>query len=115
MLAALLLAVVAAVNGATADAVAPTMCELPVVETKACIPRPNSPWEWASCDDYELDNALETAVKSGDHSAVELLVQRHDLAYTYNERRRIAGILLNHVADDSKYWKELVTPAEHAL
>src|SRR5690242_16347064 len=76
---------------------------------------PASAWGSPLCDDYTLDTTLETAVKRGDHSAIDLLERRYDTAFTFGEKRQIAGILLNRVPDDSKYWKSLIGVAEDVL
>lgn len=86
-----------------------------VIAEEPCGQSVTSVWDWPVCDDYKTDTALETAVKRGDHSAINLLEQRYETAPTLREKRRIAGILLNRVSDDSKYWKPLIDLAEDSL
>lgn len=68
---------------------------------------PESEWDSPSCADYELDTILIEALDRNDASARDLLRQRFETTFTYFERHRIAGALLNRVDDDSRYWKEL--------
>ena len=76
---------------------------------------PISAWDRPLCSDWDLDTTLEKAAKRGDHSAIDLLESRYEVAFTFREKRLIAGILLNRATDDSKYWKWLFGPAEDAL
>jgi len=72
-------------------------------------------WGFPWCSDYELDGALEKAMTDGDRSAVRMLQQRYETQSNVLERLRIAGMLLRHVDDDSKYWNDVVHFAEDAL
>ena len=73
---------------------------------------PESEWDTPACRDYELDTALEQSLRNGDDSARSLLQSRFDNTSTISERQRIGGMLLKHVADDSRYWDELMRRAE---
>lgn len=80
-----------------------------------CIDAPESEWDRPACTDYDLDTALIEALERGDRSARDLLRQRFETTFTYNERHRIATALLRRVDDDSRYWKELVRHASIAV
>ena len=76
---------------------------------------PKDQWDLPGCDEYNLDVALQQAMRNGDRSAAELLQRRYETTSTVAERIRIGGMLLRHVSDDSAYWKDLARMAEDAV
>jgi len=76
---------------------------------------PETPDDRPACTEYDFDTALIESMRGGDSSARELLKQRHDTTFTYEERLRIAGALLRHVDDDGAYWAEIRVLAENAI
>ena len=89
-------------------------CDLPAVAD--CSEEAPSRWDLLpACSDYNLDTVLDEASKGGDGSATALLEQRYETVQTYGEQRRIAGMLLHRVPDDSKYWTALNTLVEEGL
>lgn len=73
---------------------------------------PASVWDDPSCEDDATDRALIDAAQRGDRSAIDSLEQRYAAAFTYAQRIRIGGALLNRVRDDRAIWKELAALAE---
>ena len=74
---------------------------------------PESIWDDPACADYELDEALLSAIERGDRSALDLARRRHDSATTYAQKHRLAAGLLRRVPNDSVYWNELFQHAEN--
>lgn len=76
---------------------------------------PNGIYDKPSCVDYELNSALIASVESGDESAIALLEARYSATGQYQERYRIAAVLLRRVANDRAIWNELYTNAKLAV
>jgi hypothetical protein len=76
---------------------------------------PASPFDEASCTDYEMNTTLIESMERGDRSATDLLRRRYAAAFTYGERHRIAGALLGRVPDDREYWSELAAYGADAI
>jgi hypothetical protein len=76
---------------------------------------PKSAWDWPLCTDYELDSSLIESIENGDRSAVDLARRRHDAAFTYREKHRLAATLLGQVPIDTAYWNELMECATNAV
>lgn len=81
-------------------------CSLP------CWDDPETMWERPSCRDYDLDTALIAALEGGDASALSALRQRHETAFTFEQKHRIAAALMSR---DARYYRELAGHAQNAL
>lgn len=67
------------------------------------------------CSDVELHSRLIESLKGGDRSALALIERRYELAVSYWERHRLAGVLLDHRPDADAIWDELAKQASLAL
>jgi hypothetical protein len=76
---------------------------------------PESLYDKPSCTDYALNSELIASARAGDPSALQLLENRYWLTEQYQERHRIARVLLRRVADDSAIWSEIFANAQLAV
>jgi len=76
---------------------------------------PESAYDRPQCADYEMNTTLIASVEAGDASALALLEARHAITVSYEERHRIAAVLLHRVTDDSAIWKEIYDNAQLAV
>ncbi|HEX8253612.1 MAG TPA: carboxypeptidase-like regulatory domain-containing protein [Thermoanaerobaculia bacterium] len=79
------------------------------------IDAPETPWQYPTCADFELDDLAIKALKRGDPSAVSMARQRHAVAFTHTQKQSLAGALLRRAPDDSAYWNELFADARNAV
>ncbi|HJQ40586.1 MAG TPA: carboxypeptidase regulatory-like domain-containing protein [Thermoanaerobaculia bacterium] len=76
---------------------------------------PATRWDRPACAEYDLDTSLIDAMKGGDRSARELLLERYARTDTWFERHRLAGALLRRVSNDGAIWSELFGHAKNAV
>lgn len=94
-------------------AVAPALPESIHVVAEPCKEQlPENLYDKPSCTDYELSSELIASARAGDRSALELLEHRYWITEQYQERHRIARVLLRRVADDSAIWSEIFANAQ---
>jgi hypothetical protein len=83
-------------------------------EQNYCGETPQRATDLPSCADYEFDQSLIEAARTGDPSASELLRRRHDTALSLAERFTIDGALLRH-GDDQRYFDEVLDHGRRQL
>jgi hypothetical protein len=76
---------------------------------------PNDLYDKPSCVDYAVNSALIASARTGDASALALLENRFWITEQYQERHRIAAVLLRRVADDRAIWSEIYANAQLAV
>lgn len=90
----------------------PPMPEIVMSCNGPCGDDPETVWDRPSCRDYELDSALIAALEHNDTSARAALRQRHESAFTFAQKHRIAAALM---ASEKRYFDELAGHARNAL
>jgi hypothetical protein len=67
------------------------------------------------CADVALHTTLIESLEGGDRSALALIRQRYETADSYHEQHRLAGVLLEHLPEETAIRNELVKRATPAL
>ena len=94
----------------------PALAESIVVVDEPCKDEvPESLYAKPLCTDYELNSSLMASAQEGDASALALLEKRYWVTEQYQERFRIAEVLLRRMANDRAVWNELFEQAQLAV